>query len=54
MPPAAAQCHPPAWIKAIDNGHFATWPGLTADLDRKHLQSTATVKGYINQQRKNL
>ena len=46
---------PSTWIKAIDNGHFATWPGLTADLVRKHLpKSTATIKGHLNQQRKNL
>jgi hypothetical protein len=46
---------PSAWITAINNGHFATWPGLTADLVRKHLpKSTATVKGHLNQQRKNL
>jgi hypothetical protein len=25
------------WLKAIRAGHFATWPGLTADLVRKHL-----------------
>jgi hypothetical protein len=46
---------PSTWITAINNGHFATWPGLTADLVRKHLpRSTATVKGHLNQQRKNL
>jgi hypothetical protein len=46
---------PSTWIKAIDSGHFATWPGLTANLVRKHLpKSTTTVKGHLNQQRKNL
>jgi hypothetical protein len=46
---------PSTWIKAIDNGHFATWPGLTADLVRTHLpKSTATVKCHLNQQRKNI
>jgi hypothetical protein len=25
------------WLKAIRAGHFATWPGLTEDLVRKHL-----------------
>jgi hypothetical protein len=46
---------PSTWIKAIDNGHFATWPGLTSDLIRKLLpKSLATVKGHLNQQRKNI
>jgi hypothetical protein len=46
---------PSTWITAINNGHFATWPGLTADLVRKHLpKSMATVKGHLNQKRKNL
>jgi hypothetical protein len=26
------------WLTAIRAGHFATWPGLTEDLVRKHLQ----------------
>jgi hypothetical protein len=26
------------WLKAIRAGHFATWPGLTEDLVRKHLR----------------
>jgi hypothetical protein len=46
---------PSTWTKAIDNGHFATWPGLTSDLVRKQLpKSIATVKGHLNQQRKNI
>jgi hypothetical protein len=46
---------PSTWIAAIDKGHFATWPGLTADLVRKHLPKTiATVKGQLNQHRKNV
>jgi hypothetical protein len=46
---------PSTWIQAIEKGHFATWPGLTASLVRKHLpKSIATVKGHLNQQRKNL
>jgi hypothetical protein len=28
---------PSTWIKAIEAGHFTTWPGLTTDLVRKHL-----------------
>jgi hypothetical protein len=40
------------WIKAIKNGNFSSWPGLTEDAVEKHLsKSTATVKGHVNQQR---
>jgi hypothetical protein len=46
---------PSTWIRAIEQGHFATWPGLTANLVRKHLpKSIATVKGHLNQQRQNI
>jgi hypothetical protein len=46
---------PSIWIKAINNGHFATWPGLTAKLVREKLpKSIATVKGHLNRQRKNI
>ena len=46
---------PSTWIAAIDNGFFATWPGLTADLVRKHLpKSMATAKGHLRQEQKNL
>jgi hypothetical protein len=46
---------PSTWISAIDNGHYATWPGLTSALVRKHLpKSEVTVKAHIQQQRKNL
>jgi hypothetical protein len=46
---------PSTWIRAIDSGHFATWPGLTANLVRKHLpQSMATAQGHMHQQRQNI
>jgi len=46
---------PSTWIQAIQNGNFAIWPGLTADAVHKHLpKSTATVKGDLNQQQKNV
>jgi hypothetical protein len=46
---------PSTWIQAIDRGHFATWPGLTADLVRKHLpKSIATVQGHMHQQRQHI
>jgi hypothetical protein len=43
------------WLKAIRAGHFATWPGLTKYMVRKHLpKEIATVKGHLSQCRKNL
>ena len=40
------------WIEAINNGHFISWPGLTAELVRKHLPpSIETAKGLLNQER---
>jgi hypothetical protein len=42
------------WIDAINNGHYTTWPGLTADAVRQHLpKSLATAKGHLDQARKN-
>jgi hypothetical protein len=38
------------WLKAIQNGHFATWPSITVENVRKYLQkSDATAKGHMNQ-----
>jgi hypothetical protein len=38
------------WIKAIQNGHFATWPSITVENVRKYLlKSDATSKGHMNQ-----
>lgn len=31
---------PETWIKAIEAGFFATWPGLTSKLVKKHLTRT--------------
>jgi hypothetical protein len=46
---------PSTWIKAIRNGHFATWPGLTTKLVTEKLpKSISTVKGHLNRQRKNI
>ena len=43
------------WIADIDNGFFATWPGLTSDLANKQLPtSMATAKGHLRQEQKNL
>ena len=39
---------PSTWINAINNKHFSSWRGLTADAIRKYLPpSTATAKGHI-------
>jgi hypothetical protein len=46
---------PNTWLKSIRAGDFATWPGLTKDLVRKHSpKEIATVKGHLSQRRKNL
>ena len=43
------------WTAAIDEGYFATWPGLTSAVVRKHLpKSLATAKGHLRQIRKNI
>ena len=50
-----AVCSPtsPTWIKAINNNHFTTWPGLTSKLVTKHLPpSIATTEGHIKQEQK--
>ena len=39
---------PSTWLKAIDAGFFATWPGLTRELIQKHLlKSESTAKGHM-------
>jgi len=54
-----AACFSPcisSWCKAIDNGFFKTWPGLTSKRVRQFMKinPTATVKGHLTQERKNL
>ena len=45
----------PTLIKAINNGHLTTFPGLTLNLIRKHLRpSIPTAKGHIKQERQNI
>ena len=45
---------PETWIKAIDAGFFATWPGLTSQLVKKHLSRTIeTDMGHLRADRKN-
>jgi hypothetical protein len=44
-----------ALIKAVKQGHLATWPGLTEDSINKHLKLTpATAMGHMNQNRQNI
>ena len=43
------------WLRAIKNGNFVTWPGLTYDMVSKYYPDTsATAKGHLNQERQNL
>ena len=42
-------------MKAVKNGNFQTWPGLSPELITKHLKPTiATQFGHLNQERQNL
>lgn len=46
---------PETWIQAIDAGFFATWPGLTSALVRKHLPpSIETTKGHMRADHSNV
>ena len=43
------------FIQAIENGNFLGWPGLTKQLINNNYDiTTHTLKGHINQERKNL
>ena len=43
------------WTKDIDSGYFATWPGLTSKVVRKHPPKLlATTKGHLKQDRQNI
>ena len=53
----AAAGFPPkdTWIKAIKNGHYITWPGVTAEVVSKHFpESMETQKGHMKKQRQNV
>jgi hypothetical protein len=42
------------WIRAIRNGHFTTWPGVTvANVSKLLPDSVATALGHLDQKRKN-
>jgi hypothetical protein len=53
-----ATCFSPTestWIKAIKNNHFTTWPLANDTIIQKFFRnSTATAKGHLDQQRKNI
>jgi hypothetical protein len=52
---AAGSPFPSTFIKAIQAGNFTTWPTLTPEHVNKYLEkSEATVKGHLNQTRKNV
>jgi hypothetical protein len=52
---AAGSPVPSTFIKAIEAGNFVTWTILTAQHVRKYLEkSEATIKGHLNQTRKNV
>jgi hypothetical protein len=38
------------WIKAIKNGHYVTWPGVSAEF----VSSIGTQKGHLKKQRQNV
>ena len=45
----------PTWIKAIKNGHYASWPGLTAELVSKHFpEADETWKGHARKIKMNI
>jgi hypothetical protein len=46
---------PSTFLRAIQKGHFDSWPGLTASLVTKHLaKSLATSKGHLRMQQQNI
>ncbi len=43
------------WVKAINNGNYLTWPGLTVEAVNKHFpESVETQKGHMKKQRQNV
>jgi hypothetical protein len=46
---------PSSFLRALERGHYESWPGLTASLITKHLpKSLATSKGHLRIQQKNI
>jgi hypothetical protein len=45
----------PTWLKAIANGNYKSWPGVTTANVKKHFpESIETQKGHMKQQRQNV
>jgi hypothetical protein len=43
------------WVKAIKNGNYVSWPGLTVDMVNKHFpESIETEQGHMKKQRQNV
>jgi hypothetical protein len=46
---------PSTLLRAVERSHFASWPGLTTSLVKKHLaKSLSTSKGHLRMQQKNI
>jgi len=44
-----------SWLKAIKNGNYMTWPGITAESVNRHFpESIETQKGHMKKQRQNV
>jgi hypothetical protein len=44
---------PSAFLRAVQRGHYKSWPGLTPSLISKHLpKALATSKGHLRMQQK--
>jgi hypothetical protein len=44
-----------SWLKAIANGHYITWPGITLNNVQKYFpESIETEKGHMKKQRQNV
>jgi hypothetical protein len=53
----AAACFPMknTWVKAIKNGNYVSWPGLTVDAVNIHFpESIKAQQGHIKKQRQNV
>ena len=45
----------PPWLRAINNGHYMSWPGLTGAIVQKHFpESEETLKGHARKTRSGL
>jgi hypothetical protein len=43
------------WLAAVKAGEYATWPGLTCELEANHLQNTEeTAMGHLHKRRQNI